>query len=337
MGNLLRLLSRDEGTCFSPQRYDLFLDFENAQPTSSEMETFVEVEAVLKKGQEMLKEISQYRGASKEIREAISNPGEDFQEKARDAVFPLVQQLRRYHDFSLEIETVVPKILSQLCCGDTTPTEHLEKQQALVKQFAEILEFVLKFDEHKMTTPAIQNDFSYYRRMVSRQNLSAPSNDDREFFKLANENETINSALASKMSLFYAQPTPMLKVLSEATMKFVSDNKDIPIENTTETLSVMARVCQSMLRDPDLINRFVREETYLFVLRVMVGLVILYDHVHPVGAFQKSSNMDVKGCVRVLKDQPTARSESLLNALRYTTRHLNDESTPKQIKTLLAS
>jgi len=74
-----------------------------------------------------------------------------------------------------------------------------------------------------MTTPAIQNDFSYYRRMVSRQNLSAPSNDDREFFKLANENETINSALASKMSLFYAQPTPMLKVLSEATMKFVSD------------------------------------------------------------------------------------------------------------------
>lgn len=45
--------------------------------------------------------------------------------------------------------------------------------------------------------------------------------------------------------------------------------------------------------DSDLINRFVREETYLFVLRVMVGLVILYDHVHPVGAFQKSSNMDV--------------------------------------------
>ena len=29
MGNLLRLLSRDEGTCFSPQRYDLFLDFES--------------------------------------------------------------------------------------------------------------------------------------------------------------------------------------------------------------------------------------------------------------------------------------------------------------------
>lgn len=31
----------------------------------------------------------------------------------------------------------------------------------------------------------------------------------------------------------------------------------------------------------------------------------------------------VKGCVRVLKEQPTSRSEGLLNALRYTTKHLN--------------
>lgn len=48
------------------------------------------------------------------------------------------------------VETVVPKILSQLCSGSMSPTEHLEKQQALVKQFAEILEFVLKFDEYKV-------------------------------------------------------------------------------------------------------------------------------------------------------------------------------------------
>lgn len=92
-------------------------------------------------------------------------------------MFPLVQQLRRYYDFSLDIgmmfsifptcikfnvlscletnkqkhtEKVVPKILSQLCSGSMSPTQHLEKQQALVKQFAEILEFVLKFDEHKV-------------------------------------------------------------------------------------------------------------------------------------------------------------------------------------------
>ena len=31
----------------------------------------------------------------------------------------------------------------------------------------------------------------------------------------------------------------------------------------------------------------------MFCLRVMVGVIILYDHVHPVGAFAKSSPIDV--------------------------------------------
>jgi hypothetical protein len=37
-----------------------------------------------------------------------------------------------------------------------TPTQHLETQQALVKQFAEILEFVLKFDEYKVSAGELE-------------------------------------------------------------------------------------------------------------------------------------------------------------------------------------
>src|SRR6218665_2486472 len=36
------------------------------------------------------------------------------------------------------------------------------------------------------------------------------------------------------------------------------------------------------------------EETVMFCLRVMVGVIILYDHVRPVGAFVKTSNIDVR-------------------------------------------
>lgn len=91
-----------------------------------------------------------------------------------------------------------------------------------------------------MKTPAIQNDFSYYRRTVSRQqNIGSAANVG-----------TINSDLANRMSLFYAHPTPMLKVLSEATSTFVKDNADIPVENTTETLGTMAKVCLRMLENP---------------------------------------------------------------------------------------
>ena len=87
----------------------------------------------------------------------------------------------------------------------------------------------------------------------------------------------------------------------------------------------------------DFCSRFTNEGTVLFVLRVMVGVIILYDHVHPIGAFAKTTQIDVRGSIKVLKEQPPNVVEGLLNALRYTTRHLNDNTTPKNIKSLLAA
>lgn len=110
-------------------------------------------------------------------------------------------------------EGVVPKILGQLCSGNMSPTQHLETQQALVKQLAEILEFVLKFDEHKMKTPAIQNDFSYYRRTLTRASLSHQDSTEKDL--------VVGNELANRMSLFYAHATPMLRVLSHATITFL--------------------------------------------------------------------------------------------------------------------
>ncbi len=66
-----------------------------------------------------------------------------------------------------------------------------------------------------MTTPAIQNDFSYYRRLISRQRT--PSTDDIE------EEQPIDEVQAMGMSMFYAQPTPMLTVLRDATVNFLND------------------------------------------------------------------------------------------------------------------
>jgi hypothetical protein len=125
-----------------------------------------------------------------------------------------------------------------------TPREHLETQQALVKQLAEILDFVLKFDDLKMTNPSIQNDFSYYRRTVSRLRIA---NQENSIF--TENNVSISNEVANKMSLFYANATPMLKVLSDATSEFVKHNKQLPIENTTETLGTMAKVCQRMIEN----------------------------------------------------------------------------------------
>jgi len=50
-------------------------------------------------------------------------------------------------------------------------------------------------------------------------------------------------------------------------------------------------------------SKFTTEETVMFCLRVMVGVIILYDHVHPIGAFAKSSPIDVSTTLkRVVKE-----------------------------------
>lgn len=128
-----------------------------------------------------------------------------------------------------------------------------------------------------MRNPAIQNDFSYYRRTISRNRInnmhvspwvalnlapfsmalliSASGRAQREdnvlvcnsvpeksiwsvwlsvyksifssyFHQLDIENE-VNNEMANRMSLFYAEATPMLKTLSNATMHFVSEVSEV--------------------------------------------------------------------------------------------------------------
>ncbi|KAM6101829.1 CYFIP-related Rac1 interactor B isoform 2-T2 [Theristicus caerulescens] len=299
----------------------------DAQPTESEKEIYNQVNVVLKDAEGILEDLQSYRGAGHEIREAIQHPNDEkLQEKAWGAVIPLVGKLKKFYEFSQRLEAGLRGLLGALTSTPYSPTQHLEREQALAKQFAEILHFTLRFDELKMTNPAIQNDFSYYRRTLSRMRINnVPAEGENE----------VNNELANRMSLFYAEATPMLKTLSDATTKFVSENKNLPIENTTDCLSTMASVCRVMLETPEYRSRFTNEETVSFCLRVMVGVIILYDHVHPVGAFAKTSKIDMKGCIKVLKDQPPNSVEGLLNALRYTTKHLNDETTSKQIKSML--
>uniref|UniRef100_A0A2K5XF85 CYFIP related Rac1 interactor B n=1 Tax=Mandrillus leucophaeus TaxID=9568 RepID=A0A2K5XF85_MANLE len=183
---------------------------------------------------------------------AIQHPADEkLQEKAWGAVVPLVGKLKKFYEFSqrlgkLKVLLIVTSLVKKMFIHSR------KREQALAKQFAEILHFTLRFDELKMTNPAIQNDFSYYRRTLSRMRINnVPAEGENE----------VNNELANRMSLFYAEATPMLKTLSDATTKFVSENKNLPIENTTDCLSTMASVCRVMLETPEYRSRFTNEET----------------------------------------------------------------------------
>lgn len=53
-------------------------------------------------------------------------------------------------------ENTVHDLLEVLCSIDKTPREHLETQQACFKQFAQILDFVLRFDDTKVSRPLVE-------------------------------------------------------------------------------------------------------------------------------------------------------------------------------------
>ena len=97
------------------------------------------------------------------------------------------------------------------------------------------------------------------------------------------------------ISLFFADPTPFLKTLVSALTIFVKENTEAA-NLTVEILSTMFKVCLKLSmvnpsQDPEKEEaETLNDETKLFVIRVMVGLVILYDHVNePNGAFNKGN------------------------------------------------
>jgi len=141
--------------------------------------------------------------------------------------------------------------------------------------------------------------------------------------------------LADKISFFLANPTPMLHALSNATVEFVHEHPDLPLTNTTETLTAIVYICRHMLERKDFSDR-ISAETRAFFLRVMVGSLILFDHIDPAGgAFCRQSPIDVRAVCAVIKHNTGAEgAEQLMNALRYTAKHFNDAETPKSIKAL---
>ncbi|KAJ3186572.1 Protein fam49a [Gaertneriomyces sp. JEL0708] len=317
MGALLTLI-RGAGPN-EEEPVDIPVDFSGAQPTDDEREIYQYIIQVMQPAAGYLESLKGYVGCQDEIRKAISNPGKESEDAAWAAVCPAVLSLREYYEFAMQLEEAFPRLLAFLCTGDVL--RNLEVRQATAKQFADVLHFVSLFDELKMGNPNVQNDFSYYRRTLSRMRMSN-----------SQQNVVVPDELANRMSLFYAHATPMTKALVDATMKLVKENSNVPPGEVTTLLSTIAGICYNAV-----LKERAKDAMVHYCLRVLVVSIILYDHVDPEGAFGKGSKVNIRASVRIIQTNGGSGSNNLLNALRYTTLHLNDETTPKTIKLMLAA
>lgn len=318
MGLLISLIQGDDKNAEF-----VFVDFEHAEPNSDEeKEVYAAVNGVLSRATEILDSLEKYQGCEDLIKNAIQNPSPEAVEKAWEALLPHIDKLKEYYDFSLELEESFPRLLQTLCKND--PQQNVSTQQALTKQVAQVFDFVLRFDDLKMVNPAIQNDFSYYRRSRNQRRLQQ-----------AEVNSNIQEEVTNRMSLFYAYPTPMMNCIKETIVKFLTqDEVQGPAlrQNVNTALAFIANICQRIVSKNQCSEPYV-----IFCLRCMTASIILYDNLDSKGAFHKKSPILVRRCVSLLRDrlQTDPKVESLLNALRFTTTHLQDEDTPSAIKQLL--
>ncbi|KAJ1558066.1 Protein fam49a [Nowakowskiella sp. JEL0078] len=88
-----------------------------------------------------------------------------------------------------------------------------------------------------MGNPNIQNDFSYYRRTLSKIKMTTQSQ----------QNVVVQDELANRMSLFYAHSAPMMKSLVDSIGLLVKSNEGVPLDNILECLSCISAVCYNAI------------------------------------------------------------------------------------------
>ncbi|KAI7849889.1 hypothetical protein BDC45DRAFT_263917 [Circinella umbellata] len=333
MGQILSSFNIRGGDAIVP---DLGFDIENAKPSPDEADLYNQLTVLLvQPAPSLLESLKNYRSASDFIRDAIASPTPENEDKAWDAVSPTVDMLRDFYEYASELEENIPRLLSVLCQGDVN--KNLEKHQGLTKLFADILDFVFEFDYWKMRNPTLQNDFSYYRRMLQRGRYGRASDESVSDLRSA----MLEDDQANRISLFIAYPTPMLKRVIDTSTEFVTKNR--LQKSVSDCLAALWSTCYHTVNKKGAQKSSQRPEVSTFFLKVMVVSIILYDHIDSHGAFTKNSPINIKHSVKIIQNNvqvPSAEKSStsnLMSALRYNSKHLNDDSTPKAIKNVMTA
>ncbi|KAI7908233.1 uncharacterized protein BX663DRAFT_493468 [Cokeromyces recurvatus] len=312
---------------------ELGFDLENATPSNEELQLYNKLFSILiKPVPTLLHLLKNYVPASEQISNAIAKPTPENDSKAWDAVSSTVNILRDIYEYSNDLKENLPTLLTVLCQGDVN--KNLEKNRGLAKLFAELLDFVFEFDQIKMHNPTLQNDFSYYRRMLQRGRYSVSIDENVSDLRSAMmENEQANH-----ISFFIAYPTPMLKCIIDTTTHFVNKNK--LQKSVGDCLAVLWSTCFNTVNKK---RNTINHNTSTFCMKVMVACIILYDHINPNGVFYKNSPINIKNSVKAIQTTPIVNlsntndytAANLLSALKYNSKHLNDDTTPKNIKNLV--
>jgi len=272
---------------------------------------------VLSKGAEVLSSIENYQSGAKQfVKQGMEAKDDEERIAAFRGVLPYIAQIKSYYDFSILIasEEVIVSIAETLL-SNMAAKDGLEGTKTQIKQLATILDFALRFDQTKMHTPQLLNDFSFYRRTFPRMVATCDAD------------ITVRDVEANKIAMFMAHQVPMINCICEVFQKRFQKKAEVIM-----LLADMANIlCRAILNKHGIKDN----QTKLFCCRAMTGAIVLYDHVDPNGVFCTKSKVQLAQCVKVLRNCVPPQ-DSLLGSIQYSSRHFKDSTTPAKITKLFS-
>lgn len=303
MGALLSLFTRSELESFEP-------DFDNCQPLPIDEKLYAECEACLAESHEILELLETYEVATSAIKRAIEDP--DAESECFAEVLPNIVSLGRFWQFSQTLGDLVERILLKLSDENN---EYVFSQQALSKQYAEIISFVIEWDFRKMIKSNLQNDLAFYRRCMDRQ---------------AQEHDLpVSQDHTAYISMMLAEALPMFKAISTKLKQRVQrGNRSLGL-----TVARFTEACRFLIE-----NRKFEDESpyYELCLRAMAGSFVIYDQISIEGAFRTKNMRSKKIIVHVCNIWPnmfpnnSEANSQLKNLILYGAPRAQDQLSSKQ-------
>ncbi|KAH0786307.1 protein FAM49B [Histomonas meleagridis] len=301
------------GCCGSAVYLDYPIDLDDLVATDSEEEELMNSyqEMISSKAPDLIRRFGDYHDANEQIVNAISKATPEAQEAAFQAVVPLVRFQCEIFDFSNTCLDFFKRIMS-FFVGREEPTSDLfTKYQHLVKIISEFISIVLKLDEIKLMLPKLLGDVSYFRRSSRRPDY--------------NQYESL-SEKSSDLSMFFANSNPFFSKL----LQYPKDN--------ASNQELFSKIIILYAGFADMYAAIARKQTNedndLLCVKGVTFFIMALDNIHPSGIFGPKSPVHIVEDVRVVVEyQP--KQQSLINNLKYTTKHFNDETTLKAVKDLL--
>ncbi len=339
MGQLMSVRKCGGGGCSLDLDVDLLDLYNNAYPTTASDDPaaipdpeaaslHVAMAALLQQSAACIQAVRGYADLTEGLRAAMGSPNDDaLQLRAFASLLPNIAVIKQAYDLSASLAQELPRLLAFLVARRASLREH----QSLLKQLADVLDFSLSCDYEKMMKPALQNDFSYYRRHLHKMGPRVAG-------------VQVQEAEAGIISMFIAQALPMTVTVEQAVKAAGSGGgkggmpaADGGVCEAVQVVGLLANVTCDLALRPGL-----DEAARRYALRVMTSAVVLYDRVSATGVFTRRSLVRTRKCLRTLRreqDDGTASAplaQQLLNSVKYSTLHFKDVSTPGYIRSLLS-